>query len=257
MTTPTTLATSPWLRVPRPVPTPRVRLVCFPHAGGAASAFGTWANRLPGDIEVAAVQYPGRQDRIDDPCAQNMEEIVEAVADALRPADGAPLALFGHSMGAAVAHEVAREVERAGREVAHLFVSGRPAPGLRDGGSVHEGGDDALLADVRRLSGDVLADPALRELVLPSLRADYRLIESYAPSGDVTIDAPITACIGEDDAEVTRPEAMAWGDHTRGAFRLETFRGDHFYLVPEEAELLDTVAAAVAPVGRDRWPSTP
>ena len=257
MTPPTALAASPWLRVPRSVPAPRVRLVCFPHAGGAASAFGTWANRLPGDIEVAGVQYPGRQDRIDEPCAQDMEEVVAAVADALRPVAAAPLALFGHSMGAAVAHELAREAEQTGREVAHLFVSGRPAPGLRDDGSVHEGGDEALLADVRRLSGDALEDPALRDLVLPSLRADYSLIESYVPSGDLTIDAPITACIGEEDPEVTRPEAMAWADHTRGEFRLETFRGDHFYLVPQEAELLDTVAAAVAPVGRDRWPSTP
>lgn len=247
---------SGWFRTPHAIEDPRARLVCFPHAGGAASSFHTWGRRLE-DVEVLAVQYPGRQDRLDEPPAERMDELVAPIAAALRADGDRPLALLGHSMGAAVAHEVARALERDGHEVAHLFVSGRPAPGTREPVRVHERGDDALLEDARRLSGSegALADPAMRELALPSLRADYRLIETYEPPSSGPLAAPITACIGDRDPEVTREEALRWEEQTDGAFAMRVFAGDHFYLFGAEAELAETVGTALPE--RATWPSTP
>lgn len=244
-----------WLRIPQPVAGPRARLACFPHAGGAASTFHPWSRRLPADVELLAVQYPGRQDRVDEPCARRMAELVEPLTAALFDG-GAPLALFGHSMGAAVAHEVARALERAGQDVAHMFVSGRPAPGLRRE-ETDASDDDALLDDVERLSGTRIDDPALKELVLPALRADYELIGAYAPVEGAPLDAPITACIGDEDPEVTPEEANAWAQQTRGPFRLWTFAGTHFYLTENEPALLESITATLEPVGHGSWPSTP
>lgn len=100
-----------WLRRPRPVANPRLRLVCLPHGGGTAGAFYGWTAWLPADVELVAVQYPGRQDRFGEPCLRDMGELADAVAQALLPLLDRPVALFGHSMGAALAYEVTLRLE--------------------------------------------------------------------------------------------------------------------------------------------------
>ena len=228
----------------RPVPQPRVRLVCFPHAGGTAGFFRTWAAGVAPDVEVLGVQYPGREDRIREMMPETMECLADLVAEALGPVLDRPLALFGHSMGAAAAHLVAHRVEARGQaSVTRLFVSGRPAP-LRDrGGSTHLLGDDELWEEVRRLGGtsdEVLDCPELRRLLLPTVRADYRLSETCrSPAG--TLGCPVMAFLGDHDPEVTLDEAMGWAETTRAGFSLQVFPGDHFYLVARQAELLRAI----------------
>lgn len=255
----TITTTEQWLRPLRVQEAPRLRLVCFPHAGGAASYFRTWAARLPYGIELYGVQYPGRQDRVRDGFATSVEELVGPVAEALAPMGEVPIALFGHSMGAAVAHETVRRLESVrGAPLAGLVVSGRPAPDRLRPTQVYLGGEEALLADLRRLGGtseEVLDDPAMRELILPTLAADYRLIETYRPRDTAPIATPICACVASGDPEVDRDEAAAWEHHTTGAFQLRVFPGDHFYLVAQEADLVAQILTAVGPP--DPWPSTP
>ncbi|MET8388555.1 alpha/beta fold hydrolase [Streptosporangium canum] len=259
MTIMTTEMRDRWLRCQRADPAPRLRLVCFPHAGSAAGFFRTWAGRLPYGVELYAVQYPGRQDRIEEEFAADMDGLAGPVAAALEDLPGVPIALFGHSMGAAVAHEVARRLEERERvPLAGLVVSGRPAPDRLRPAEVHLGGDEALLTDLRRLGGtseEVLADPALRALVLPALRADYRLIETYEPRPRPPVRTPICVCLGDADPEVDLDEAAAWADHTAGGFGLRAFPGDHFYLVAHEDELIREVLRHCRL--SDPWPSTP
>ncbi|MFJ8545463.1 thioesterase II family protein [Streptomyces sp. NPDC093586] len=247
-----------WFRRYRGAVAPRVRLVCFPHAGGNARLFHGWASRLPADVELLAVRYPGRQERMDEPCVESMDELADRISAALEPERGLPLALFGHSMGAAVAYEVAVRLEApaaGGPGPALLMLSGRSAPHRTRPTALHRAADDVLVAGVTRLGtlgGDAYAVPELRELLLPVLRADYRLIETYAGPRPAVVRAPMVAYLGDRDPGVSRPDVEAWAELTEGDFTVRSFPGDHFYLAPREAELTADVTERLArlPVAR-------
>lgn len=214
------------------------RLVCLPHAGGSATAYAPLARALGADVDVVAVQYPGRQERWDEEPFTAMTPLVEAVAGELARAvaaePGRPYALFGHSMGAVVAWETARVLERRGLPLPRrVFLSGRGAPQARHDDRRLALDDAALTADVHRLGGtdqSLLDDPDVLELLLPVLRADYRALASYRWHGGAPITPPITALIGDDDPVVSVAEAGTWRGHTGGGFALEVFSGGHFYL---------------------------
>jgi pyochelin biosynthetic protein PchC len=236
-----------WLRRYVARPDAALKLVCLPHAGGAASFFRSWALLLPPSVELLAVQYPGREDRLLEPHLDEMERLADAVAGAIAPVLDRPVALFGHSMGAAVAYEVAQRLEeRSGEPLAHLFVSGHVAPDSLRKRSKHLASDDVLWNELRRLNGtkeDVLEQRELRSLVLPYLRSDYRLSETYRPGPPRPLRCPITVLLGDRDPEVTVDEAAGWTKATTAGCELLVFPGgDHFYLVPEQAA---TIAALV------------
>jgi pyochelin biosynthetic protein PchC len=241
-----------WLRPWPPRPNARLRLVCFPHAGGAASFFRGLGERLPPSVELCAVQYPGREDRIEDALIEDMARLVAPLAELLTSLRDLPLALFGHSMGAAVAHEVAQALGRAGAApLAHLFVSGRPPPLLARERDVHQRDDAGLLDELYALGAvsSVLREhPELAALVLPAVRNDYRLIEtSYRPCAPTLLDCPLTALAGDADPDATVADMQAWGTHTRGRFVQRSFAGNHFYLVPRQRELVDEIVARLRP----------
>ncbi|MFD7998263.1 thioesterase II family protein [Streptomyces mirabilis] len=222
---------------------PRLRLVCFPHAGGNAQLFHGWAVRLPADVELLAVRYPGRQERLAEPCVEDMDTLADAVTGALLPHLDRPLALFGHSMGSSVAYETALRLEsRHGVVPRRLMVSARSAPHRARPTGLHLRADDDLVAGVRRL-GDLGSEaydvPELRELLLPALRADYRLIENYRPARPPRrVRTPITAYLGRSDPGCDPDAVAAWSELSTADFALRTYPGDHFYLAPREAELV-------------------
>ncbi|QWF84797.1 thioesterase II family protein [Amycolatopsis sp. CA-230715] len=236
-----------WLRTFRPCSSATARLVCFPHSGGSAAFYRSWATALPSDVELVAVQYPGRLDRIREPLVDDMPTMVEAIVGELRSVPRGGLALFGHSMGASVAWEVAHRVAADA-----LFVSGRPAPRHHRRGRRHLGSDDALWGHVRALGGsqDSLLDNAVvREVALPPLRADYRLIETHTPTLGPPLAAPIIALSGDADPEAELREVADWRGCTTGPFRLRTFSGGHFYLVPRFDEVTAAVTEELAAAG--------
>jgi pyochelin biosynthesis protein PchC len=228
-----------WLRNFHPAVEPVARLVCLPHAGGSASAYFALSAALAPTVETLAVQYPGRQDRRLDPCVESVPELAEAICTALlewpdwRDLTERPLALFGHSMGAAVGFELARQLERrAGRPPVRLFASGRRAPSSIRSEKVHTLDDAGLVRELVALDGTdpALLDEEMLRLILPALRSDYRAIETYRCTADTTVSCPITVLTGDRDPRTTEAEAHAWQAHTTGGFALRTFSGGHFFL---------------------------
>lgn len=251
-----------WLRVYHSPPAARLRLVCLPHAGGSASAYRSWAALLPEAIELVAIQYPGREDRLADPLIDDIAEVIERISAALRTLPSRPYALFGHSMGSAVAYELAHHLRVSGQpEPVRLFVSGRRAPADAVGGSVHLGDDEALCTELLRLGGtdaQVLADPALRRMVLTYVRNDYRLIERYRPTSRPPLACPVTAFAGQDDPEFSTAHSVGWARLSTGGTDAESFPGSHFYLAARRDDLLAAILRRLTPARAfTHWPSTP
>ncbi|MFC4536717.1 thioesterase II family protein [Sphaerisporangium dianthi] len=251
-----------WLRRHAPRPYASARVFCLPHAGGSASTYRGWAAAAPWDVEFVAVQYPGHEDLLGTGPAGSMRELAAGVAAAVEPLADVPYLLFGHSMGAVVAYEAARRLARRSRGPHRLVVSGRPAPHRSRPGTVHLSGDDELAAHLARLGGTrdtVLDHPELRAFLLPIVRHDYRLTETYRPLPGPALTAPVTVLYGVDDPEVTREEAEAWGASTTGPCEVLAFPGGHFYIAPDGEPVTAAVverARAGCPAGT-RWPSTP
>jgi surfactin synthase thioesterase subunit len=239
-----------WIRRFHPAPDGGVRLVCFPHAGGSANFYLPASRLLSPAVEVLAVQYPGRQDRRLEPAVDNIPDLADHVFGAVRTVADRPLALWGHSMGAVLAFEVALRLHRHGLPApVRLFVSGRRAPSCHRDERVHERGDEALVAELRALGGTastLLSDPELREMIMPALRADYRAIETYRYRPGPRLSCPLTVLTGDRDPHVTLDEARAWAERTTAPTELRVFPGGHFFLVDQAAAVIEHVSRRLA-----------
>lgn len=236
-----------WFRRYHPAPDARTTLFCFPHAGGSATYYTPMSAMLAPEFAVAAVQYPGRQDRRSEALVPTLDELADRVADVIGPWLTGPAAFFGHSMGAIVAFEVARRLQaRGGPQPSVLFASGCRAPSrVRDDG-VHRRGDAGVVEELRSMGGTdarVLAEPELLEMVLPAMRNDYRAIETYRQEAGVRIGAPVVVLGATDDARTSVDEARAWHGHTTAAPGAEHFfEGGHFYLEGHARDVVRIVA---------------
>ena len=237
----------PWLAAPGSNPNVTLRLFCFPYAGGSALTYRQWSKHLPAQVEVCAVQLPGRGNRLREAPFTQMEPLVNAVLRELRPHLDKPFAFFGHSMGAVISFELARLLRREHATLPlHLFVSGRCAPQLFKLKSPTYGlGDAEFMDELRRLKGtppQVLDHPDLMQVVLPLLRADFELIETYAYTHESPLNIPLTAFGGLSDIENSRESLEGWRAQTTGEFALRMLPGDHFYLTSHEELLLSELA---------------
>ncbi|MEN3615167.1 alpha/beta fold hydrolase [Plantactinospora sp. ZYX-F-223] len=223
--------------------------MCLPNAGSGATVYRGWAGQLPSGTELLAVKYPGRQDRLAEPPIDDMERLVEQLAEALAPQIPGPFAIFGHSVGASIGHELALLLEnRYDRTASTLFVSAGRAPGRGRPPQPAVVTEEALLVEIERLGGAdraMLADPEMRALVLPMLFADYRLRANYTPTL-AAVSCPLVAYVGDTDPDCTEAETRMWAAATRDVFDHRVFPGDHFYLVPQEAALLADISCRLA-----------
>jgi medium-chain acyl-[acyl-carrier-protein] hydrolase len=237
-----------WVRCTSPRPTARLRLFCFPYAGGGASIFREWPALLPGTVEVHAVQLPGRENRLLEPPMTQMPPLVSAAAAALSPHLDRPFAFFGHSMGALVSFELARQLRRDHASLPrHIVVSGRRAPHLPESDPPISQLPQAEFIDrLRNLNGTpraVLENEELLEIVVPTVRADFAVCESHVYTPEPPLPLPISAFGGDDDAEADRAELEAWQLHTTGTVNVAMFPGDHFFIQSSRASVMERLAA--------------
>ncbi|MGW1514968.1 thioesterase II family protein [Streptomyces sp. NPDC002394] len=248
-----------WLRTLRTAPPGAVRLVCLPHVGGSAHAFHPLAQALGPGIEVLAAQYPGRHDRLAEPPLRNLALTAGHLAAELAPFRDAPLALLGHSLGALVAYETAARLQATGPAPVHLFASAALAPSAPRDFGVHLREDDALVAELDRISGTTHrsdGEEMLLRLLLPAIRADFQAFETYRDPGH-RLSCPVTAVVGDADPVATPDTADAWAATTTGRFVRRVLPGGHFYLT----EPANTTALAHAVSGQltgaERPPQNP
>lgn len=249
-----TMSVTPALRRPRLRAATAVRMYCLPFAGGTANAYWPWLDHLPAGWELVSVQLAGRHDRLAEPVCTDLPALTADLArqiDADRTGD--PYVLFGHSMGAMLAYEIARHAQLTGMEAPRvLAVSGRSAPGTanRPGTIASTMNDDELVEAMLALGGlprELLAEPELLALLLPAVRGDLRLDESAEPIRAPRLRCPLAVLGGTEDAMVTVDDLGAWHTATSGPVVTATLPGDHFYLWQHGDSLLRTVAAQARP----------
>jgi surfactin synthase thioesterase subunit len=237
---------SAWWPAPEPRPHAPVRLFCLPYAGGRASMFRSWPAGLPASVEVRALALPGRERRHVEAPLDDLETVITKTADALEPLLDRPWALFGHSMGAILGFELACALRRRGAPAPLLLVvAGHDAPQfVIGGGEIHLLPDAALADELRRLAGtppEVLADPEVMALLLPSLRADFRICETYVASSGEPLDVPLLVLDALGDDETTAAGIAGWARHTTAAVTHVTLPGNHFFVHHAERALLQAI----------------
>ncbi|MES2355403.1 MAG: alpha/beta fold hydrolase [Pseudomonadota bacterium] len=215
---------------------PLVRLVCFPWCGAGASVYRRLALQLPQHIELLAVQLPGREERFGENRLLRMEQVIAHVIDDLISVFDRPLVLFGHSLGALIAYEMALALRaKVGREPQGLILSGHGSPSSPEPGSqsLHIASEEDLIVAIRRLGGtppEIIENIELMRALFPLLRADYEVLETYTHQPQPLLSSRLIACAGEDDLEVSRESMEAWQQYTSEPAKVHWFNGGHFYL---------------------------
>lgn len=241
-----------WLSCYKPNPNAKIRLFCFPYAGGGSSIFRTWNQDLPNWVEVCPVQFPGRENRIQEKPFEKMQELIAATAKALMPYFDLPFAFFGHSMGAWIAYDLACYLRKNNNLLSrHLFVSGRFAPHIPDPDRLHLLPEKEFKEQLRVYNGTPLAileNDEIMQLIMPLLRADFSVCETYSYTPKEPLECSMSAFSGKDDHMVDIEGLQAWQKHTTSKFRTEIFPGDHFFLRTAQKDLLKFISKDLAQV---------
>lgn len=237
---------SPYFVIPEKRPSAKVRLFCFPYAGGDIATFLPWLPMLDSDIELVIVQLPGRGKRRHEPPHSHMDLLVDELFGAMFSQLDKPFAFFGHSMGSKIAFELALRLHQNRFPVpTHFFASASAAPGLpRRAAPVHRLPDAALIERLTQLCGvprAILDHHELMTVLMPTLRADFKLVETYVCQSDVTIPSRLTVLGATDDEVVKVKELMQWAAHFEQLDTIQLFEGGHFYLNKAGNTLTQTI----------------
>ena len=220
----------------------------MPHAGGGAAEYHAWSASLPASVQICPILLPGRETRFSEPHYSDFDSLADVLVRELKPHLEIPYAVFGHSMGALLAFDCVRRLLRAGSPAPlWLFVSGRRAPDCApDPEPLHALPDPEFLDRLNRIykgiPEELLDNPEILEVFLPTLRADVSVVESYRFEDTAPLDCPISAFAGEADSSVAWQQLLAWKGQTRRQFAAHIFPGGHFY--PREP-LLRSISATL------------
>jgi len=252
-------------RLPGKVEYPATRLLCFTYAGGNGNEYRVWNNQLSPKIEQMLVQMPGRGRRFAEDCAGDLYELIDEIVESVRALDDLPLVFFGHSMGCIIAYETAHAlIQRGMTGPSHLFLSGRKAAHLPlNRRSYYDLPDHELLSELKRLgsaNNELLDNRELVDLMLPILRADFKLHDNYRFTQREKLTATMTVLGGTQDPTYDSAELARWSELTTGETELIFFRDGHFFTERFQAEIADIINQKIAaqyPVSGDfRVPDT-
>ncbi|WP_447599371.1 thioesterase II family protein [Nitrospira sp. Nam80] len=230
-----------------------IRLFCVPYAGGGPSVFRTWPDEISSDVEIWSVHLPGREARVNEPAIADLRPLIGALSGAIEPYLDRRYALFGHSIGALIAFELAREICRRGRLMPdHLFVSACPAPQLADTDRISDLPEHDFINRLQQFNGtppEVMTHPELMALMVPTLRADFALRDTYRHVTAPPLKCSISAFAGRDDTTVKLEAIEAWREQTGRRFRLWVLPGDHFFLRDARNPLVSIVSRVLLQEG--------
>ena len=241
---------NPWIRCLVQRTHPSLRLFCFPYGGGGASIFRAWSDKLT-DVEICPLQLPGREDRITESPFTSFNPLVRATAQAILPFLDVSFAFFGHSLGARISFEVARELRKQnGVLPSYLFVSACAAPQiLTSTPAIHDLPEHKFLEEVNRrhiIPEALLRNRSFMQICLPTLRADFAVRESYVYGEEPPLRCPIAAFGGLSDNIATTEKLQAWRDQTTAGFTLHMLPGGHFFLDTSQWLLLEILRRAMS-----------
>jgi medium-chain acyl-[acyl-carrier-protein] hydrolase len=251
----TTKNVNHWFTYPQPNPEAKLRLFCFHYAGGGSLIFRNWSDYLSSNIELCAIELPGRGRRLCETPYTELKALVTALSLVIHSYLDKPFAFFGHSMGGLVSFELARQLRREYHLSPQcLFVSGCRAPQIPDPDPpIHQLSDSEFIEELRRFNGTpeaILQNQELMELLLPSLRADFTILETYTYQSSPPLDCKIIAFSGVEDREVSQTEMQAWQQQTNANFYLHTLPGDHFFLHSHQLTLLQLLNQEITQILR-------
>ncbi|MFN2123565.1 MAG: thioesterase II family protein [Candidatus Promineifilaceae bacterium] len=243
---------SKWVLRPKPNPKARLRLICFPNSGSGPVIFYKWPSYLPPEVELWGIRLPGRETRISEPAYTQLPELVERTAEVLQPYLDRPYALFGHSLGALTSYELAHHFQKLGlSQPVHLLLSGHRAPHRPPlNPPYHQTEDKVFLEHLRQFNGTpdaILQNEELIKLMLPGLRADFTVWETYTYNNHPPLDCPMSIFGSFGDPEATAFDFEAWREHTSGPFTLRMFDGGHFYFQNDLASFLQIISETLQP----------
>jgi surfactin synthase thioesterase subunit len=227
---------------------PKVRLFCFPFAGGGAGVFGGWSALLPESVEVVSLQLPGRETRMREPPLRSMPEILTQIVPRIAERHDLPFAFFGYSLGALIAFETARALRRVGALLpCRFFVAASLAPHVEraDKPMIHRLPDERFYEGLRRYQGipeSLLSNAEFMSLLIPMLRADFEVLETYHYVPESPLDVSMSAFGGLSDPEIKPDDVVAWNEQTSAGFSVQFFPGDHLFLRTAAKPLLAVVA---------------
>lgn len=241
---------SHWISCRTPRSGTRLRLFCFPYAGRGASTFRDWVRDAPEWLDVCPIQLPGREGRWGEEPFSRLEPLIDVLCHELAPCFQRPFALFGCSMGAIIAFELARALARRDRTPVHLFTAARRAPGRPEScPPIHHLCDDEFIRQLGRYAGtpsEVLDSPEVISVYLPSIRADFALCERYVYRRGDVLQCPVTVFGGRTDPHVSLDDLADWRSVAASSFALQMFDGGHFFVHSQGTTLLRAIASQLS-----------
>ncbi|HLO89367.1 MAG TPA: SDR family NAD(P)-dependent oxidoreductase [Nostocaceae cyanobacterium] len=230
----------------------KLRLFCFHYLGGGASAFRQWPDSFPPEIQVCPIQLPGRESRISEQPFYRIESLVETLAQVLHPYLDRPFAFYGHSMGALISFELARQLRRQhGLIPVHLFAAAYYAPhSISPFQKISDMKESELISSLPRLLDapeSLLKNTEFIEALLPTVKADLQIVGKHVYSEEQPLDCPISAFGGLQDKEVSYDDLSVWDKHTQRKFNLQMFLGKHLFLLSDREMVSQSIIQELMP----------